>query len=76
MHGKKGKQNPPLVPRTWTGAVDDLATEPDTKVTVGEDAVPVIFTVELGSRVTAWPLLKVTTAVDEEVVITSPDTSG
>jgi len=59
-----------------TGAVKDLATEPETKVTVGDDAVPVILTVELGSRVTVLPLLRATTAVDEEVVMVSPDTSG
>jgi hypothetical protein len=58
------------------GSVDDLETEPVTRVATGEDAVPVIFSVESGSRTTVLPFANVITALDESVVIVSPDTSG
>ena len=58
------------------GSVDDLETEPVTRVAPGEDAVPLILRVESGSRTTVLPLDRVMTALDEPVVMVSPDTSG
>ena len=50
--------------------------EPEVTVTVGEAAVPLIVTVELGATVAVWPLLRVTVTAVLPVVMVSPATSG